>query len=188
MNKNLSRILVCSAIVIAGMLAVGMMAHPKQISQQQSASPPNSPPPEQVTYSAFFHYVVDLKNQAADLERSGKNGSSLRSYVQLHAELNYEEGRMLDEIAAMCIQEVTQQDQKALAVIQKFKGQFPGGRVPKGAKLPPPPPELKVLQQQRDAIILRARDRLKKDIGEVGFNKVNDFIERNISPSIRLVR
>jgi hypothetical protein len=164
------------------------MAHPKQISPQQPVSPPDSRPPEQVIYSAFFHYVVDMKNDATDLDNAGKSGDSLRTYVQLRARLNSEEARLLDVIASSCVQQVSQQDQEALAVIEKFRAQFPGGKVPKGTKLPPPPPELKAMQQQRDTIVIGARDRLRAALGGVGFNKVSTFIEKYISPNTRRVQ
>lgn len=180
MNKNMKRVFVCSAIVAAGMLAVGMMAHPKQISPQQPASPPDLRPPEQVVYSAFFHFVVDLQKQANDLESEGKKGESLRSYVQTQAGLNDEEARKLNEIAAACVEQVSRQDAKALLVIQAFQSQFPGGKVPGGIKLPPPPPELKTLQEERDQIILAARSQLANDLG-VGFDKLARFAERRIA-------
>lgn len=120
--------------------------------------------------------------------RRKNGGDSLRTYVQLRARLNSEEARLLDEIASTCVQQVSQQDHEALAVIEKFRAQFPDGRVPKGIKLPPPPPELKAMQQQRDAIILGARDRVRSVLGDIGFNKVNTFIEKYISPTTRRVQ
>lgn len=188
MNKRLNRALVCSVITVAGILTVSMMVPPTQSSQRRPTSPPESRAPEQVVYGAFFHHVVEMKDGAGNLERSGKSGDSLRTFVELHARLNSEEARVLDEIATSCVQEVSQQDQEALAVIEKFRAQFPGGRVPKGTRLPPPPPELKAMQQQRDAIILKARDRLQAELGQVGFNKVSTFIEKYISPNTRRVK
>lgn len=188
MNKKLNRALVCFVITVAGILTVSTMVRPTQSSQQQPASPPESRAPEQVVYGAFFHQVVEMKDDARNLERSGKSGDLLRTFVELHARLNSDEARVLDEVASSCVQEVSQQDQEALAVIEKFRAQFPGGKVPKGTKLPPPPPELKAMQQQRDAIILSARDRLRTELGQAGFNKVSIFIEKYISPNTRRVK
>lgn len=181
MNKKLERIVVCSAIVLIGLLAVGMMATPKPISLQQPPAPPPSRPPEQVVYSAFFHFVVDLQEQADELESEGKKSESLRGYVQMQAGLNDEEAQKLSEIALACVEEVSQQDAKALRLIRRFQSQFPGGKIPVGAKIPPPPLELKVLQDERDQIILAARTRLATTLGETGFDKLAKFAERRIA-------
>lgn len=180
MNKNLTRIVVCSAVVLVGLLGVGMMATPKAISLQQPAATPHPRPPEQVVYSAFFHFVVDLQKEAAQLEDEGKKGDTLRSYIQTQSGLNDEEARKLNEIAVACVEQVSQQDARALLVIQKFQTQFPGGKVPAGVKLPPPPPELTELQQERDQIILAAKSQLATDLGDASFDKVAKFAERRI--------
>lgn len=181
MNKNLQRIVVCSAVVLVGLLAVGMMATTKPIPPRQAASPPDSRPPEQVVYSAFFHFVVDLQKEAADLESEGKKSDTLRSYIQTQSGLNDEEARKLNEIAVACVEHVSQQDARALIVIQKFQTQFPGGKVPAGMKLPPPPPELTELQQERDRIILAAKSQLAAELGDASFDKVARFAERRIA-------
>ena len=181
MNKNLTRIVVCSAIVLVGLLAVGMMATPKPISLQQPVASAQSRPPEQVLYSAFFHFVVELQKEATDLEKEGKKGDTLRSYIQTQSGLNYEEARKLNETAGACVEQVSQQDARALIVIQKFQSQFPGSKVPAGVKLPPPPPELTELQQERDQIILAAKSQLAADLGDASFDKVAKFAERRIA-------
>jgi hypothetical protein len=188
MNKKLKRMLWCSGMLMAGILPIGMIAHPRPISTQQPTPAQDMRAPDHVIYDAFFHYVVALKDDATDLERSGKSGESLRNYVQVRAGLDYEQARLLDAIASSCVKEVEQQDRDARAVIEKFKAQFPGGRVPKGARVPPPPPELRAMQRQRDAIIVRARSRLQAEIGEVGFNRLAGFVDKYISPNTRPVK
>ena len=151
-------------------------------SQKPSLSPKIS---EAVMYSAFFHFVVDLQRQATEIERGGDKGDSLRAYVQTQASLNDEEARKLDEIAAACVEEVSQQDAKALVVIQAFQSQFPGGKIPAGATPPPPPPELKVLQQERDQIIMNAKSKLVSALGETSFDKVEKFAERRVAVNVQ---
>lgn len=95
--------------------------------------------------------------------------------------MNDEEARKLNEIAVACVEQVSKQDARALVVIQKFQSQFPGGRVPAGMKLPPPPPELMELQQERDQIILAAKSQLAAELGDASFDKVAKFAERRIA-------
>jgi hypothetical protein len=186
MNKKYLVIVFCLAALAAAPLTFGIKTTASQASAQEP-SPRDVGVPDHVKYSAFFHYVVELNQQAQDLERSGKDGTSLRMYVQIHAELDYEQARILNEIAAACVRELEQQDRKAIAVIEKFRAQFPGGKVPKGVTLPPPPPELRAMQNKRNEIILRARDKYRLTAGDNAFTNVNDFVESQIAPTIRPV-
>jgi len=136
---------------------------------------------EQVIYSAFFHFVVDLQKEATDLANEGKKGDTLRRYIQTQSGLTDEEARKLNEIAVACVEQISQQDARALIIIQKFQTQFPGGKVPAGIKLPPPPPELTELQQERDHIILAAKSQLAGELGDASFDKVAKFAERRIA-------
>jgi|ERR1041384_3237259 hypothetical protein len=181
MNKNLKKVFVCSAIMVASLFTVSMISVPKQASVQQPLSPPESRPPEQVVYSAFFHFVVDLQKQAGELESEGKKGESLRGYVQKETGLSDEEAAELSEISAACVEAVSQQDAKALLVIQQFQAQFPGGKVPRGVKLPPPPPELKALQEERDQMILSARNQLVSVLGETVFGNLERFAKSRVA-------
>ena len=153
---------------------------------QASSQKPSSFPAisEAVRYSAFFHFVVDLQQQAVQMEKEGQKGDSLRAYLQTQTSLNDEEARKLNEIAAACVEEISQQDAKALAVIQAFRSQFPE-KIPAGVNPPPPPPELKVLQQERDQIILAAKSKLVTALGEASFDKVAKFAERRITLTSR---
>lgn len=173
--------------LLAGTVAFNTSAarSPKAASQDTPALP--AKPPAAVVYSAFFHFVVGLQQHAAELEREGEKGDSLRVYVQTQAGLSDHEARKLDEIATACIEKVARQDARALAVIEEFRSQFPGGKIPAGTKVPSPPPELKVLQQERDQIILAARRKLATVMGETGFGKVEEFAERRITLNVQQI-
>jgi hypothetical protein len=160
------------------------VAHSTLIAQQGHAYDI----PEAPLYSIFFHYVVDVKKHADELKLSGKDDSFMRSYFQREARLDDRQARALDDISSEVLREVEQQDRKALAVIERFSTQFPGGKVPKGMTLPPPPPELQVMQQERDAMLLKGRDRLRAILGEGGFKNLENFIIVNIKPKIKITQ
>ena len=187
MKKRHWTVSLLALVLLAGTGGFSITAPRSQKAASQEGPAPSAEPPAAVVYSAFFHFVVDLQQQAAELESEGKKGESLRGYVQTQASLNDEEAQKLDEIAAACVEEVSRQDAKALAVIQVFQARFPGGRIPVGVKLPPPPPELKVLQQERNQIILAARNKLVTALGETGFDKAAKFAERRIAHSVQSV-
>lgn len=187
MTKRQWIVSVLALVLLAGTVGYSITTPGSQKPPLQQAPMPPPRPPAEVIYSAFFHFVVDLQQQAAELESEGKKGESLRGYVQTQAGLDDEEARKLGEIAATCVEEVSQQDAKALVVIQKFQSQFPGGKIPTGVKIPPPPPELKLLQQEHDQIILAARSKLVAALGETGFDKVARFAARRIVLSVQSV-
>jgi hypothetical protein len=56
----------------------------------------------------------------------------------------------------------------------KNKGRFPDGKLPKSGS-PPPPPELKALWEERNAIILRARDQIRAVFGEEEFARFDNY-------------
>ncbi|MEN3335355.1 MAG: hypothetical protein V7641_4720 [Blastocatellia bacterium] len=173
--------------LLAGTVGFNLTAPRSQKADAQEAPAPPPEPPVEVVYSAFFHMVVDLQQQAAELESEGQKGNSLQAYVQTQVSLSDEEARQLSGIAAACVDEIARQDAKALVVIQTFRSQFPGGKIPAGVKLPPPPPELKILQQERNQIILDARSKLVTALGETGFSKIAQFVEKRIAPGVQPV-
>ena len=166
--------------LLAGTVGFISAAHNKKVVTQEAPPPPSEPPAE-VVYSAFFHFVVELQRQAAELDNEGQEGYFLRDYVKTQTGLTDQEARRLGEISAACVEAVSQQDGKALVVIQKFRSQFPGGRIPAGVKIPPPPPELKVLQQERNQIILAAKGKLAIALGETSFDRVATFARSRIT-------
>jgi hypothetical protein len=76
------------------------------------------------------------------------------------------------------------QDERAKAIILAYKAQYPGGRVPHGELPKPPPAELRALSEERDAIVLRSRDRLKEALGEGEFNRFNSFVKERVAPNV----
>lgn len=184
----------CLLISATAALAFGLRANPtgdvpahstELARPAHSAEIPPVPIPEYVVYSALFHYLVAVKEQADELERSGIDAASLRYSHRNGANLSDEQNQILHEIASACVREVAQQDMRAQKLIEKYKAQFPGGKVPKGEKLRPPPPELSQMQEERNAMILRAKERLHVAFGDLDFENYIDFLRREFTPTIR---
>ncbi len=151
------------------------------------ASPRPGRAPEHVVYRLFFHHLMALKDRAAEIERAGGNGTGLRAYYKTKANLTDEQSHTLDQIAADCERDVAALDAKAKAIITAFRARALAKNSVTGATLPALPTELKTMQQQRDTIILRARQRLRTALGEEAFRQLDDFIkvdaERNSKPA-----
>jgi hypothetical protein len=142
--------------------------------------------PEHVIYRHLFHHAHLMHEKADKAERLGEmeKASSFRSIYKHEAELNEEQTRAFNEIADECEREVIEQDNKAKVIIDAFRARYPGGLVPNGEPLPPPSPELAQMQSERNAIILRARDRLRAAFGEEEFSRFKKFIKAKVAPNI----
>jgi hypothetical protein len=188
MNRRLVVISLGIAALIGGAFFLWTPAPkaalPQAQERQAQEQPKRIPAPPQVVYSALFHHVVAVKDQAEAEERQGKDASSLRSLFRERADLSEVQAHLLSAIAVDCVREVAAQDARAQVIISAFKARFPPGRLPSGVKLPPPPPELKQMQQEREAIVLRARDRLRLSFGEAGFQRFEEFVTRRVASGI----
>jgi hypothetical protein len=183
MNRRQIAISFCIAALVAGAIFLWTPAPKAALPQTQQQSQRISAPPK-VVYSTLFHHVVAVKEQAEAEERQGKDASSLRSLFRERADLSEVQAHLLNAIATDCVREVAAQDARAQVIINAFKIRFPPGRLPPGVKLPAPPPELKQMQEERDAIILRARERLRLALGEEEFQRFEGFVTRRVATAI----
>jgi hypothetical protein len=186
LNKRQVAILICTVALVIGALSLWMPA-PTAAPQQKEPQPQRIRAPKAVLYSALFHHVADVMQQADETQRQGKDASSLRAVFQEKANLSEAQARVLDTVATLCVREVAVQDARAQQIINAFKARFPPGRLPKGVKLPAPPAELKQMQEERDAMILRARDRLRVALGENEFQRFDEFVTKRVASRIEPV-
>lgn len=191
MNRRQLAISLCIATLAAGAIFLWTPAPkaalPPAGELQELARPRKISPPPQVVYSALFHHVVAVRQQAEAEELQGRDARSLRSIFREKADLSEVQAHLLDGIATDCVREVAAQDARAQVIISAFKARFPPGRLPLGVKLPPPPPELTQMQEERNAMILRARDRLRLSLGEDEFQRFEGMVTRQVASSIQPV-
>lgn len=193
--KRKALILICAVALAAS--AFTLNRHPSTLgrtaSSRQSAtdvvgtkkSPSPSQAPDHVVYRQFFRHLVALKERASQMESASRNGKALRDHYKNKIGLKDKDADLLDEIASESEREVQKIDRKAQKIIGGLRNKYPNGRVPEGEQLPPPPPELKTLQRQRDMAVMRGRHRLMTELGEYGFQQVDDFIKLRFAPDLR---
>lgn len=165
MNKRQVVILICTVTLILGSLSL-WTTMPSAAPAQMSLQPQRIPAPTAVVYSALFHHVADVIQQADETQRQGKDASSLRSMFQEKASLSEAQARVLDTVATGCVREVAVQDARAQQISNEFRLRFPPGRLPPGVKLPPPPPELSQMQEERDAIVFAQPKKTQENASE----------------------
>lgn len=179
MNGRKTLLTICLVIVIVGVFAFVGQSTSRSNSSQSSVTGQQSVKeiPEYVRYMFLFaHHHFNMK-KAAELEKQGKDGSKFHSMFKHRADLSDEDALILDQVTSDCEQALAQQDAKAQAVIDAFRSRYPVGDLPAGVNLPPPPPELATMQEERNAIILRARDRLHAEFGDAKFNRFETFVK-----------
>jgi hypothetical protein len=131
---------------------------------------------DSVVYGFLFHRVARLKQKTEELRMQRRISQKPYFAVQKEASLTDDQALALDAIAESCRQQVMAQDQKAGKIISAFQSNFPGGKVP-AAGSPPPPPELKVMWAERNAIILRSRDQLRIALGSEAFSNFDKYVK-----------
>lgn len=155
-------------------------------SQRIQSSGQDPVVPDYVVYWTVFHKVVLIREKARELQAQGRLGQNRPAPLQQEAGLTQAQAIALEGIAFACEQQVKQQDAKAKVIADAFRAQFPGGRIPDNATPPAPPPELKVLWDERNAMILRARDQLRTAFGEEVFARFDGYAKsrfgKNVEP------
>jgi hypothetical protein len=184
MNKRRIVIVMLSLIVLSS----GILMVVRGGSSTQEPPLPRTEIPDHVVYKHLFSHVLALKAKAEEAEKEGKDATQFRTHFKRKAKLSDEEVQALNRVADEWQQEMLPIDARAKAVIQIYKAQFPGGQLPHGQAPPPPPPELRALSEQRDAAVLRARDRLKTAFGETEFNRFHGYVRDRITPNVQLIQ
>lgn len=138
--------------------------------------------PEHIPYRFLFRHIVILTEEASRLEQEEGSTSALLSDFQVAAGLSDEQFQVLCQEAAECERDVAVKDSQAREIIDAFRSHYPTGHLPEGQELPQPPVELNVLQQSRDRIILRARDRVRNEFGQLEFDRFDAFVRSQFAP------
>ena len=165
-------------VVAAITTGLAFTFQPSQGQRQQQ--PPVQSIPDYEVYYQLFHNHVAMKKKALELEKLGNDGKFLRGFYQREAKLSNEQARMLDEIASSCDEEVEKLNTRAGAIIDEALAKNGNGKLPKDTNPPEPPAELKRLWDQRNAVILRAKDHLQAAFGAQEFKRFEEFVNSHV--------
>ena len=123
-----------------------------------------------------------MKEKADELEKQGKDAKFLRQFYKREAKLTDDEARDFDEIASDCERLVALQDAKAKRVIDAALAKNGNGKLEKRGQGPEPPPALRALWDERNAIIMRAKYALQAAFGHNEFARFEDYVTKDIVP------
>ena len=180
------RILIVIALVTL-LLAGLAFRFRKTEAQPTLCAYPSQAIPEFEVYRQLFHHHVTMKKKADELEKQGKDAKFLRDFYKREAKLTDDQARAFDEIATKCEDEVSRQDAKADAIIQKALTKNGNGKLTKGAQPPEAPPELRSLWDERNAIIMKYRYGLEAAFGGSEFKRFADYINQDVVPHLSSV-
>jgi hypothetical protein len=147
------------------------------------------PLPQRVVYWQLFRHILFLEHQADLADQRGLDGSQLRNFYQVHANLTAAEATLMKQYAQGTTTAVQAVDVQIQAAVARFRAQFPGGKLPSHSALPPPPPELQTLQDQRDNLVLSNVAGLQSALGAGRFQNFDAYVQTSFAPhiSIKLV-
>ena len=130
--------------------------------------------PVYVRYDILFRRLTAQPNQNQTSETINKQRESplYLSILQHGVPLNDEQANALKRIAAECMQKIRDVDLRAREIIRTQRAADASGRpAPAGQ-----PPELKTLQQERNNLLLEAREQVHLAFGEAEFQRFEQYI------------
>ncbi len=155
---------------------------PKVKAQSASQIPP------QILYDQMFRLIVAF-NRKAEIQRlKGETITSLPSYFKEEAHLSDQENEILQQVALEFLQEVKPIDDQATILITQIRESFPDGVIPEGQQVPPPPPELANLQDERNSAAIKYRDRLNELLGNARFADFDRFVQGSFAENFRAIQ
>jgi len=179
MNRNRIVIVLCMVVLTAG--ALTLKSFGRQSHGAEKLPPEVRAPSEHALYRAFFDQVNLLKRKADEIDQQGFNGNGARTYMSRQTGLSEAQMQLVEQIINECREEVKQQDEKAMKVAEAHRARLKDVPTPEGY-MPAPPAELKAMQEERNAMFLRARDRIRATIGEDDFRRLDEFVMQHGRP------
>ena len=140
--------------------------------------------PMYILYDKLFRMVLSFKNKSESQETSGERIIGLVNYFKDRANLTDSENQILLNISFEFAQEVFPIDTQAKTIIEDARQKYANGIV---SREQTPPDELVNLQEQRNQLALRYRDRLKESLGEDGFAKLDKFVNNDFAAHFQAV-
>ncbi len=153
------------------------------IGQQTSSNTVSSDQTDTTAYRTLFRRVILYKNLADQTEAAHSPKPHLRRILPERFALSDADSASLERLALAYQGEIGPIHQQAETVIKTFHARFPLGIIPHGVDHSPPP-ELKEIQQQEDAVALRYRDLLRNSMIEEDFQKLHTKVLQSFATPI----
>lgn len=184
MLKKLTVLVFALGVAVCGLSFSGSTPHTEGKAEEAPAAAPADQLPEHAPYLFLFRHLSHLKKQSEKLRRQGKDGSGFQRRFKEALVLDDGQFEQLGAIALSCEAQLDALDKQAARVVEEFKKHYPDGPVPEGVIIPPPPAELLALQEERNRLVLNARDRVRGALGEQEFAHLDQMVRLRLVPNI----
>lgn len=171
-SRLLSRPLAFGCALLIGISVVGSSLN----AQQTSTSVQPLDPVDITAYRILFRRAVLYKNLADQADAAHSPKPYLRRILANRFALNDFDSSTLERLSLAYQREIDPLHDQALAVMRQFHARFPLAIVGPGVDASPPP-ELSLLQNQQDLVVLRYRDLLRSSMREEDFQKLHARIQ-----------
>lgn len=172
------------ALMIAG---ASLFLGGKYFFSEVNAQGGINPIPEHILYESVFRFDLSFRKRALEQELTGQKVTGLKTYFKDEANLTQEEDELLKKISFEYLIAIQPVDNQAVQLLDDLRSQFPDGMVPEGQEVPPPPPALAALQDQRNAIALSHRDQLMQAFGTKRFSDFNEFVQGDFAANFQSI-
>jgi len=159
----------------------------KTLNANLKSTATNSDVPDEIVYFILFNHLVSLKGEAAKETDRGRPLDYFKLY-QDQAKLTNSQSQLLFQTAQDCIDATSQIDREARDIIVKAREDFTRGEAGSPSDIPPPPRELKALQEQKNTLVLQFRDVLRDQLGTETFAEFDTFARQKITPQVTSIR
>jgi len=153
-----------------------------------SVLPEKITPAQEVPPTVLWHMIFSLsrmtEQEAKKMNQQGRNGDAWSQYFIKRGALSAASEKIFKETAAAYLKDLEPIDRRAKEVTDAMRAQYPKGLIKDPKNMPLPPAELGVLQQQKNALVLRYRDAFKNAVSPESFNKFSDFLTNDFSKGI----
>jgi hypothetical protein len=157
-------------------LVMALFLHCPQSGAQQN--PTSSASPDRLDRNAFrtlFRQSMTYEKLADEAEASHDPKPYFRRLLAARFQLSDDDNANLKRLSLAYQGEIDPIHTRVVEIITRFHARFPTGVIGPGED-PNPPTELKILEQQEDAVTLQYRDLLRNSMKEEAFKKLHATI------------
>lgn len=205
--KNMKYILIAVVciVTIAGFIAVGKSTV-IEVSGANSTPTPTpgprfytttKPMPAELAYWVLFQEVRSLKNRDLESQAEGETTNFKTSFYSDRLGLESSQFSAVDNAVNECFTNLQPVDQRAREIINQYRSNYPNGQLkkiqptispndlhparPKKSfeSLPPVPAEIGQLQNQKNQIILNAKEKIRQALGQSEFAEFDASVQKN---------
>jgi hypothetical protein len=186
MGRGLVRFGICAVVLTVSATAqtpITTTGSASVTSAPQAQTSARTPLPK--LYWFFLSYQRFLDRKADEIEMNGGKGTELRENLQRRLGFSAYQFEMIREVAQKMESDLNKKDAQAQVIIDAFHAKYPPNK-PLSGPLPPHPPELAILQHERDNIIEQNVANLKAELGSEAADKLDSFLVKDFAPAVKM--